>query len=226
MAADIKTALKYPLNFKPLFVLGILFSIAIIASIIPVFVLDLKAIKPADFMPFLYYFLFLLAVMVLLIAILGGYLVHVSRSIMTGNIAKAPPLHGITDLFIDGIKFHVVAVVYIIPPVILMVLAVFIFKIWGLILMLFLIPLFYVFHLAAAHLANTNSLKKALDIPYIYSLIFRNLKGFTLSFIIYLVITFVFLIVSVLIVTYPFVIIAVYVAGQYIFTIFYMECRK
>ncbi|KCZ71308.1 hypothetical protein ANME2D_02512 [Candidatus Methanoperedens nitroreducens] len=52
---------------------------------------------------------------------------------------------------------------------------------------------------------------------------FKNLKGFTLSFIIYLVITFVFFIGSVLIVTYPFVIIAAYVAGQYIFTIFYME---
>jgi hypothetical protein len=127
------------------------------------------------------------------------------------------------SLFNDGLKFIVVCIVYVIPPAIALLLAVFIFKLWGIFFVFLLFPLFYVFHLAGAHLAYTNSLKKALDIPHIYSLIFRNLKGFTLSLIIYLIITFVSFIVSLLIVTYPFAVIAAYMAGQYIFTIFYME---
>ncbi|MDJ1423755.1 MAG: DUF4013 domain-containing protein [Candidatus Methanoperedens sp.] len=227
MAADIERALKYPLNFKPLFVLGILFGIMFIALILPVFVLEIRmeqwVMSPGILTPLLFYSLFVLAALIIMGVFFNGYLVNVSRSIIAGDLTKAPGLTVMGSIFTDGLKFIVVCIVYFIPPAIALLLAVFIFKLWGIFFMFLLFPLFYVFHLAGAHLACTNSLKKALDIPHIYSLIFKNLKGFTLSFIIYLVITFVFFIGSVLIVTYPFVIIAAYVAGQYIFTIFYME---
>ncbi|MBU3967331.1 MAG: DUF4013 domain-containing protein [Euryarchaeota archaeon] len=92
--------------------------------------------------------------------------------------------------------------------------------------MLFLIPLFYVFQLGGVRLAHTNSLSKALDIPFIYSMVFNNLKEFSLSIFFSFVASLVFSIASILIVTYPFLIVATYVAMQYVFTIFYMEATQ
>jgi hypothetical protein len=76
------------------------------------------------------------------------------------------------------------------------------------------------------HLAKTNSLKQAMNIPYIYSLIFKNLGNFTLSIIFYIVVSIIYSIATLLIVTYPFMLVTTYVAGQYIFTIFYMEATE
>lgn len=92
--------------------------------------------------------------------------------------------------------------------------------------MVFLIPLFYVFQLGGVRLAHTNSLRKALDITFIYSMVFNNLKEFTLSLFFSFVASLVFSIAGILIVTYPFVAVATYVAMQYVFTIFYMESTK
>ncbi len=83
--------------------------------------------------------------------------------------------------------------------------------------------MFFIFHIGGTHFARTNSLREALNIPYIYSLVFRNIKAYTIDFIIYFIVTFVFFITTIFVVTYPFIIVTSYVAGQYIFTIFYME---
>lgn len=228
MVADIEKTLKYPLNFKPLFTLGMIFVIALIVFIVPLFFLGAKVEKEnantGIFTPFMIiYILLYLAAMVIISILLSGYMIRVSRSIMAGNLDKAPELTGIRSMCADGLKFAVIGFAYAVPPVIIMVLAFFILGAMALFLMLFLIPLFYVPHLAGAHLAYTNSLRKALDIPYVYSLIFNHLKGFTLSLFFYFVASVIFFIAGLLIVTYPFIIVASYVAGQYIFTIFYME---
>ena len=227
MVADIEKALKYPLNFKPLFILGILFLITLAASLIPAFFLSPRTgagSQPDIYTPlFAVYFVVLLAVLVFMFTLLSGYMVSVSKSIIAGNLEKAPEITGIGSMLVNGLKFIVIALVYAVPPSVFMLLTIAILKIWGLLLMFAYFPLFYVFHLASAHLAYTGSLKKALDIPRIYSLIFRNPKGFILGFFFYFVATIVYSFAGILIVTYPFLIVACYVVGQYIFTIFYME---
>jgi len=228
MVADIEKALKYPLNFKSLFILGMIFVIALTVFIVPLFFLGPKAEKgstvPEIFTPFMIiYLLLLLAAMVIISILLSGYMVSVSRSIIAGNLEKAPELNDIGDLVVDGLKFTVIAFVYAIPPMIMALLAIVFLNILGLFFIFSLIPLFYVAQLAGAHLAYTNSLRKALDIPYIYTMVFSHLKGFSLSLLFYFVASLVFSVAGMLIVTYPFIIVASYVAGQYILTIFYME---
>jgi|GEM_PF-2445579 len=228
MVADIEKALKYPLNFKPLFILGMIFVIALIVVIVPLFFLDMKVEKGSTnteiFTPFMIiYILLFLSVMVIIPILLSGYMVSVSRSIIAGNLEKAPELTGIRSMCVDGLKFAVIGFAYAIPPIIMALLAIVFFNIWGLFFIFSLIPLFYVAQLAGAHLAYTNSLRKALDIPYIYTMVFSHLKGFSLSLLFYFVASLVFSVAGMLIVTYPFIIVASYVAGQYILTIFYME---
>ncbi len=146
--------------------------------------------------------------MVLVSLFLGGYLIRVSRSMLAGDLDKAPELNRIGDLFVDGLKFIVIGFVYAIPPMIIAILV------------------FYVFQLGGVRLAHTNSLRKALDIPFIYSMVFNNLKEFTLSLFFSFVASLVFSIAGILIVTYPFLVVATYVAMQYVFMIFYMESTR
>jgi len=231
MVADIEKTIKYPLNFKPLFIMGMIFAIIIVLSLFPMFLLGSKAAKESaasEFftLPMIVYYISFLASTVLISLLISGYLIRVSRSMMAGNFDKAPKLNRIGDLFADGLKFLVLGFVYAIPPILIAILAVVFLKILGILLMFFLFPLFYVFHVASAHLAHTNSLRKALDIPFIYSMVFGNLKEFSLSLFFSFVATLVFSIASILVVTYPFLIVASYVAMQYVFTIFYMESTR
>lgn len=231
MVADIEKTIKYPLNFKPLFIMGMIFVIILIISIIPMFYFEPKAAKESAASEFFtitmaVYILSLLASMVLISLFIGGYLIRVSRSMIAGNLDKAPELNRIGDLFADGLKFMVIGFVYAIPPMIMAFLAIVFLNVLGFILMLFLIPLFYVFQLAGAHLARTNSLSKALDIPFIYYMVFSNLKEFSLSLFFSFVAILVFSIAIIFIVTYPFVLVASYVAMQYVFTIFYIESTR
>ena len=227
MVADLEKTLKYPLNFKPLLILGSLFVIVLIGSIIPAFLLpaDMESSGTPDISTpiFAVYFLLLLVVFVIMGLLVNGYMISVSRSIIGGNMEKTPDLTGFRDLLVNGLKFMVIGLVYAIPPSILMLVTIAILQIWGILFIFAYFPLFYVFHIAGAHLAYTGSLKKALDISHIYSLIFRNPKGFIISFFFYLIVTIVYSFASFLIITYPLVIVASYVAGQYIFTVFYME---
>ncbi|HEY9204387.1 MAG TPA: DUF4013 domain-containing protein [Candidatus Methanoperedens sp.] len=243
MVVEIEKALKYPLNFKPLFILGMLIFLLLLASFISLifFSTEMRTGNANNgiFSPIVVYFLILVAAFVVLFTFFNGYMVSVSRSIMAGNNAKAPEITDIGKTFIEGIKFMIIGLAYAIAPLLFLLLAMMAtFTLWAFIsvsfaeavtiimvfLYIFLLyPLFFVFHIAGAHFASTGSVRKALNIPYIYSLVFGNLKAFTLDFIIYFIVTFVFLIATIFIVTYPFVIVASYVAGQYIFTIFYME---
>lgn len=227
MVADIEKALKYPLNFKPLFSLGILFGVLFVLLFVPFLLLgnsmDKASRAPEISMPLLVYLILIVAVFTVLFIILSGYMVAVSRSMIAGNMDKAPELTGIGSLFIDGLKFMVIGIVYAIPPVIFIAFMISILDVLGIIFIFVVFPPFFIFHLAGAHLAYTNSLKKALNIPYIYSLVFNHLKGFSLGFIFYFVASIAFSLAALLIVTYPFVIVASYVTGQYILTIFYME---
>ena len=227
MVADLEKTLKYPLNFKPLLILGSLFVIVLIGSIIPAFLLpaDMESSGTSDISTpiFAVYFLLLLVVFVIMGLLVNGYMISVSRSIIGGNMEKTPDLTGFRDLLVNGLKFMVIGLVYAIPPSILMLVTIAILQIWGILFIFAYFPLFYVFHIAGAHLAYTGSLKKAFDISHIYSLIFRNPKGFIISFFFYLIVTIVYSFASFLIITYPLVIVASYVVGQYIFTVFYME---
>lgn len=231
MVTDIEKTIKYPLNFKPLFIMGMIFLIIIVLSFIPMFYFGPKAAKESAASEFFtitmaVYIISLLASMVLISLFIGGYLMRVSRCMIAGNVDKAPELNRIGDLFSDGLKYMVLGFVYSIPPIIMAVLAVVVFNILGILLMIFLIPLFYVFQLAGVHLAQTNSLRKALDIPFIYSMVFNNLKDFTLALFISFAASLVFSIAGILIITYPFLVVASYVSMQYVFTIFYIESTR
>ena len=243
MVVEFEKALKYPLNFKPLFILGMLFFILFLVSFIPLIFLSTEmrtaTANQGIFSPIVIYLFILIAALIALFTFFNGYLVSVSRSIIEGNNAKAPEITNIGRIFADGIKYIVIGLVYALVPLLFFLLAVMatfllvvtisvslaeaITLIMAFLYIFLLYPLFFVFHIAGAHFAGTGSVRKALNIPYIYSLVFGNLKAFTLDFIIYFIITFVFLITTIFIVTYPFVIVASYVAGQYIFTIFYIE---
>lgn len=226
MPADLEKTLKYPLNPKPLLILGTLFAVILVASILPAFFMpsDMKTgtadVNTAFFAAF---FGFVLLISAILGILLGGYMVNVSKSIIGGNMDRAPDITDFRSLMVNGLKFIVIGILYAIPPSIMMLLTIAILQVWGMLFIFAYFPLFYVFHMGAAHLAHTGSLKKALDIGYIYSLVFKNIKGFTISFFFYLIVTMVFAVAGMLIITYPLVIVASYVAGQYILTVFYME---
>ncbi|NJD76500.1 MAG: DUF4013 domain-containing protein [Candidatus Methanoperedens sp.] len=243
MAVEFEKALKYPLSFKPLLMLGMLFFIVLLALFIPSFSFSKDMLTGATsdgiFSPIILYIIFFVTALILLFTFFNGYMVSVSRSIIAGNHAKAPEITDIGRIFIDGIKFMIIGLVYAIAPLLFLLLALMAtYILWAFIsvsfaeavtiilmfLYIFLLyPLFFVFHIAGAHFARTGSVRKALNIPYIYSLVFGNIKAYTIDFFIYFIVTLVYSIAIMFIVTYPFVIIASYVAGQYIFTMFYLE---
>lgn len=49
MVADIEKTIKYPLNFKPLFIQGMIFLIIIVLFFIPMFYFGPKAAKESEF---------------------------------------------------------------------------------------------------------------------------------------------------------------------------------
>ena len=82
MAVEIEKALKYPLNFKPLFMLGMLFFIVLISLFIPsiFFSKDVLTGTASDgiFSPIILYSIFFVTMLVLLFTFFNGYTGHYS----------------------------------------------------------------------------------------------------------------------------------------------------
>jgi hypothetical protein len=234
MVAEFERAIKYPFNLKPLLILGILFVIPFILFFILLFSMDMQAggtvMTSETALPIALSFLSFMGLFFIVFVLLYGYMVRASKSMIAGNLDTAPDLNDIKGLFVDGLKLMVLQFVYTIPPLVIAILPLALINVLGIILIPFylvlifiLMPAFYFFQLAGAHLAKTDSLKQAMNLPYIYSLMYQNPGDFLLALIFYFAVSLVFSLAAMLIVTYSFVIVASYVAGQYIFTVFYME---